>query len=83
MERKKEHISTPPDSENGFLPGKQRLRALLFAERAPGTWGGGGGGERGLSKEEEEEEKTRRSVGTRTGVTETWMQTVSGHRLAG
>lgn len=42
LERQKEHMSTPPDSENGFLPGSQRLRVLLSPEQKPGKQQGAG-----------------------------------------
>lgn len=43
LEWRKERFSTPPDSENGSLPGKQRLEHVLVPEREPGKQRGWGG----------------------------------------
>lgn len=40
--RRKEHMSTPPDSENGFLPGNQRFKSVLSPEQEPGKQQGRG-----------------------------------------
>lgn len=52
LERKKEHISTPPDSENGFLPGKQTQSTLPSRrESEPGKqWGCWGEGRKALAR---------------------------------